>query len=533
MAFTKEPIAFGTTGEFSGLFLDYIEKKERVRSLYSEHFDPASVQKYLAEHTFSYVDRNVLVTDLFRQNETIILSEASRKNIERLAEATTFTVTTGHQLCLFTGPLYFIYKILTAINICAYLNKQFPSGHFVPVYWMASEDHDFEEINHAHLFGKTVSWKTDQTGKVGNFALSGMQEVLAELGQILGESDAAKKLHALFTAAYSNKNLAEATRFLVNELFGQYGLVILDGDSKALKQLFEKEIRDELFSGFSYKAVSETNAYFDQQGYDKQVNPREINLFYAKGNIRERIEKQNDQFKVLNTPISFSKQEIENLLKNEIEVFSPNVILRPVYQQRILPNIAYAGGPGEIAYWLQLKKEFDVAGVHFPILLPRKFALIFDSGSVNKLQKLQVEKADMFTETDALVKKLISSDAEQVNFSADKEKLSSLFADIKQQTETIDKTLGGTVEGELQKALKGIENIEQKIVRALKTKNETAINQLKTVKQKLFPENSIQERYDNFSPFVIRNETFIADLKEAFETNLDDLGNYLLLSEQG
>jgi bacillithiol biosynthesis cysteine-adding enzyme BshC len=530
MTFVKKQIPFTFTGQFSKLFLDYTEQNKSLKSLYSHNFDLASVKKYLAENTFSYVERNVLVNELKKQNESITLSGLSIKNINSLSDANTFTITTGHQLCLFTGPLYFIYKIITAINTCEYLNKVIPDRHFVPVYWLASEDHDFAEVNHAHVFGKKITWNSEQTGKVGSFSLDGMQEVIAELEQIVGESESAKKLVTLLKDAYSKTNLTEATRYLVNELFGEYGLVILDGDSKNLKQAFKAEIEKELFSSFSHKAVTETSEYLKQQGYSTQVNPREINLFYAKDGIRERFERTGDGFSVLNTQLRFSKTEIETLLQNEIEVFSPNVILRPVYQQKILPNLAYVGGPGEIAYWLQLKKEFDTTGTHFPVLLPRKFALIIDAPSKNKLQKLQLQAVDIFTDTESLIKKIISADTEQINFSGEKEKLAAVFASIKQQAEATDKTLSGTVEGELQKTLKGIENIEQKIVRALKTKNETAINQLKGIKQKLFPEDSIQERYDNFSQFWIRNENFIADLKEAFETELDDLSGYLLLS---
>lgn len=531
MNFNKEHIPFSDTHQFSKLFLDYVNQDTKLSGHYSDYFDKQGIENYLHTNDFSYVNRTVLVNEIQEQNNQLDLSSLSSKNIESLQDHNAYTITTGHQLCLFTGPLYFIYKILTTINCCEYLNKTVPNKHFVPVYWMASEDHDYEEISSANVFGKKIKWETKQTGKVGQFSTEGINLALEELKLILGESDQSNKIIELFKSCYSQPNLADATRMLVNGLFGKYGLVILDGDSSELKKLFAKEIKEELETGFSFKAVNETNEIFKTAGYSLQVNPREINLFYAKNGIRERIEKTGNDYKVLNTELKFSHSEILELLNKEPELFSPNVITRPLYQQKILPNIAYVGGPGEIVYWLQLKKEFTVSSINFPVLVPRKFALMIDAPSQNKLQKMGLNEKQIFGDIEILIKELISADAEQINLSNEKDKLTIAFTELKQKAEEIDKTLGGTVEGELQKALKGIENIEQKILRSIKTKNETSINQLKNIKQKLFPESSVQERYDNFSSYLLKNENFIDDIKVAFETELSDLMTYLLLLE--
>ncbi len=531
MNFKKEHIPFSDTHQFSKLFLDYVNQDIKLSNHYNNYFDKEGIENYLNTTDFSYVNRDVLFTEIQKQNVQIQLSGLSQKNIESLQNKNTYTITTGHQLCLFTGPLYFIYKILTTINCCEYLNKVIPNKHFVPVYWMASEDHDYEEISSANVFGKKIKWETKQTGKVGEFSTEGIDAVIEELKQILGESEQSIKIVDLLKKSYSKSNLSDATRILVNELFGKYGLVILDGDSAELKKLFAKEIKEELETSFSFKAVNETNEILKTSGYSLQVNAREINLFYAKNGIRERIEKVDTDYKVLNTDLKFTHSEIIDLVSNEPEVFSPNVITRPLYQQKILPNIAYVGGPGEIAYWLQLKKEFTVSSINFPVLVPRKFALIIDGPSQNKFQKMELNEKQIFNDIEILIKELISDDAAQIELSEEKDKLHSAFNTLKQKAEAIDKTLGGSVEGELQKALKGIENIEQKILRSIKTKNETSINQLKNIKQKLFPESSIQERYDNFSSYLLKNENFIDDVKVAFKTELSDIKTYLLLLE--
>src|SRR5690606_31940934 len=169
-----------------------------------------------------------------KQSESVKnTSEFSIKNIELLKSEKTFTVTTGHQLCLFTGPSYFIYKIISTINLAEELKKEFPVYDFVPVYWAASEDHDFEEINHFHLFGKKLEWKSEQSGAVGNFKTKKLETLLPALEEALGKSKNSDYLISLFKNAYlQHQNLADATRFIVNELFGEYGLVTIDGNDK-------------------------------------------------------------------------------------------------------------------------------------------------------------------------------------------------------------------------------------------------------------------------------------------------------------
>lgn len=532
MSYKSQTTSLESTGQFSKLMLDFVSKNEKTKLLYDFHFSNFDVNEYLKANSFAHVDRNLLVEELIKQNSSISISDLTKQNIELLRSNNTFTVTTGHQLCLFTGPLFFIYKILTVINFCEELNKKHADKNFVPVYWMASEDHDFEEVNHAYLFGKKLAWQTEQKGKVGDFKLNEIAPALEELKTILGTSYRAVELYTKIESFYKSSNLATATRLLVNELFGNYGLVILDADNKELKKQFITEFKKDIFENTAIKTVSETNNYLTENGYTVQVNPREINVFYTDTNLRERIELRSDKYCVNNTSIEFSKTELEQKLKLETEIFSPNVILRPMYQQKIMPNIAYVGGPGEIVYWLQYKKMFEAFDLPYPLLQPRNFAMVIDKGSQGKLQKLNFELLDLFESIETLTKKLISSEAEEIELSAEKNELNTLFEKIKTTAGQIDKTLEGSVAAELQKTLKGIEMIEQKIIRSIKAKNETAINQIKTLKNKFFPENNIQERHDNLSSFYLNNKDFIEDIKTAFAKNEVSNLAYLLLLEE-
>lgn len=532
MLFSKQNTSLNSTELFSSLFVDYLNQSSQVKPFYNQHISKQDFSIYLEKNKFEYLNRPVLIKALQAQSSLVAnTSSASLANIQLLENTNTFTITTGHQLCLFTGPLYFIYKIASTINLCKSLKQTFTDKNFVPVYWMASEDHDFEEINHANVFGKKVVWNSTQKGAVGEFSTEGLTEVIAELKTILGDNEKTNELITVFEKAYlTHRNLADATRYLVNELFGQYGIVVLDGNDSKLKQLFKEEFKRDMFENTSYKLVSETITEL-QKNYSAQVSPREINIFYKENGIRERIEKQGERFVVLNTDISFSKEEIENIIQSSPEKLSPNVVLRPLYQQKILPNIAYVGGPGELAYWLEYKTMFNAYNIHLPILMPRNFVLLLDKGTQNKLQKLNLTIGDAFKDGEELVKQFIKTQHNDINLEEAKKQLAEIYASITETVTSIDKSLVGTTEAEKQKAVNGMTTIEQKINRALKQKSETDVNQIWSIKEKLFPKDIPQERYDNFSMYYTKyGKEFIPSIMETLTYDLEKF-EYTILKE--
>ena len=286
---------------------------------------------------------------------------------------------------------------------------------------------------------------------------------------------------------------------MVNELFGEQGIIVLDGNDADLKSLFKNEFKKDIFENASFQLVSETITEL-KKNYTTQVNPREINIFYKQKGFRERIEKQGERFVVLNTELNFSKAEIENIIQNSPEKLSPNVVLRPLYQQKILPNIAYVGGPGEIAYWLEYKSMFDAFDIHLPILMPRNFVMLFDKGTQNKIQKLNLKTEDIFREGEEIVKQFIKTQHDDINLEEAKAKLTAIYSSILETVTGIDKSLIGATEAEKQKAINGITAIEQKINRALKQKSETDINQIWAIKEKLFPLGDSCKVYSGHGP---------------------------------
>jgi bacillithiol synthase len=504
-------IDYAKTGYFSGLINAYLKKENKLHNFYSYFPDQEGFEKAINNRKYAF-NRNLLADAIIQQNVTagVDASEKVSSNIELLRKENTFTVTTGHQLCIFTGPLYFIYKIISTINLSEELKKQHPEKDFVPVFWMASEDHDFQEVNHINLFNKKLSWNPEHAvkGPVGKYSTSTLFGILEEVKLLIGEGENAQKLYDLLRSAYSKTNtLSEATRFFVNELFNEWGLLCIDGDEKLLKEALKPIMIDDIFNKSSNKLVNKSIEQLNEHGIHKiQVTPREINFFYLKPGLRERIEQQGENFVVLNTDLVFSKKELEQEIENHPEHFSPNVLLRPLYQELILPNIAYIGGGGELAYWLELKNLFNHHQIDLPVLLLRNSMLWVDPVSAERMKKLEISAADLFLETEKLIRDFVSRNAdEEISLEKQMNGLKEIYQEISELAFKVDSTLKAAVESDFQKAMQSLKNLEHKISKAEKSKHETGINQLKKLKEKLFPGNGLQERYENFIPYYLKH----------------------------
>ena len=513
-------IPFEKTGYFSKTICDYLNESPELKSFYNRFPNLESFKDQLEEKrkssSLSMENRQVLVEALEKQYKNIETSGETIKNIKALGKENTFTITTGHQLNLFTGPLYFLYKIISAINLCEELAVTYPKDNFVPIYWMASEDHDFEEINYFNFSDKKVQWNSSQTGAVGRFSTEGLHEVFNEFSRHLGNSSRAIAVKELFTEAYLNyDNLADATRYLANKLFQNYGLVIVDADAKALKKLFIPFVERELFENVSFKTVTKTIASLGQN-YKIQVNPREINLFYINEGIRERIIKTEEGFKVNNTSIAFSEATIKKELQEYPERFSPNVIMRPLYQEVILPNLCYIGGGGELAYWLELKSYFEAVAVTFPMLLLRNSVQIISEKQYAKMQKIQISDEEIFLKRQPLVDKKVKEASElQVDFSKQKDFLKKQFEQLKEIAKLTDVSFVGAVNAQERKQIKGLENLEKRLLRAEKRKHSDLVTAITDLRNVLFPNESLEERYRNFSEYYMEyGEELIPTLKE-------------------
>ena len=499
-------ISYQKSGYFTKLIVDYLAEKSELKLLYNRYPKLENFKNQLEEKAQNYPveNRKNLVSSLENQYRSFQISDATKANISLLSNSKTFTITTGHQLNLFTGPLYFLYKIVSTINLCITLKKEYPEYNFVPIYWMATEDHDFEEINHFNFKNAKINWKQESHGPVGRLSTEGLEHVLEVFVSELGIGENATYLKELFENSYlKHTNLADATRFLANKLFGDKGLVILDGDDKALKQIFIPFVKNELTNRTSFQKVTETNSLL-QASYDIQVNPREINLFYLEDNLRERIVFENNQFKVNNTNLAFSEKEILELLENCPEKFSPNVILRPLYEEIVLPNLCYIGGGGEIAYWLQLKAAFEANKVTFPILLVRNSVLLTTEKQIKKADKLNLSWEDLFANQQELfTKKTKEFSKFNLDFSEQKKHLKQQFEKLLLIANQTDKSFIGAVKAQQTKQIKGLENLEKRLLKGEKRVHSEKLEQIILVQNELFPNQGLQERKANFSEFYI------------------------------
>jgi bacillithiol biosynthesis cysteine-adding enzyme BshC len=513
--FLTEHLPYNQTNAFSKIALDYLSGSEDLRPFYSLSPTVKGIEETIQRKKQQPVNRQKLVEVLQDQYQSVSSTDEVKKNIESLLSENTFTVCTAHQPNLFTGPLYFVYKVLHTIKLASFLEEQLPQYHFVPVYYMGSEDADFAELNHTYVDGKKIEWKKEQTGAVGRMIVdSTLIQLVNELEGQLSTEPYGKEVIELLRRCYSEgKTIQAATFELVNELYGQWGLIVLIPDNPALKAEMMDVFEDDLFNNTSSQIVEKTSENLAKH-YQAQANPREINLFYLKDHIRERIEEKDGRYAILNTELSFTKEEIKKELQEHPERFSPNVILRGLFQETILPNLAFIGGGGEMAYWLQLKNLFDHYKVVYPVLVLRNSFLVIEEKWSQRIQKLDLNAADFFKDENELMKIIVAKNSEnKIALNGNFEKAEAFYEQIRVQAEAVDKTLSQYVMAIKTRSLKDLEELEKKMLRAEKRKFEDQQRQIQKIKAVLFPNNGLQERVENFSWFYAKwGSRFIEEL---------------------
>ncbi|MBX2927206.1 MAG: bacillithiol biosynthesis cysteine-adding enzyme BshC [Saprospiraceae bacterium] len=530
MKITRLP--FSQVPQLSKIDVAYTVGDAALRPFYNYDTSIEAFRRVMEDKKKDASNREVLCDALRLQYNGLDVHPRVAVQMERLASPDTFTVATAHQPALFTGPLYYVYKIFSTIHLAEQLNRAYPDCHFVPVFVSGAEDHDFEEINTIHLYNKSITWHNEAQGAVGAMSAATLAPVLEELGNVLGDSDAAKAVFERIHRAYtSHDTYGRATLDLLNALFGEYGLVVVDMNTPLLKKLFVPQMEKELLEQPSQAWVEKAQRELEQVGFGAQAHAREINLFYLRNQLRERIVQEDDRYRVWNTDLVFSREEILHELHEHPERFSPNVILRPLYQEIVLPNLAYIGGGGEIAYWLERKEQFRHFGVNFPMLVRRNSVWWIDEAGAKRMQKLGLPPEALFEETESLIKRYVADNTEkEISLEEEKNRIEEIFEKVLHKAVDIDATLEKAVLAEKTKQLNALENLEAKLMRAEKQRQDTSVQQIRSLREKYFPGNGLQERKDNFLPLYIKHGKNLFDvlLKE-----LDPLQpGFILVSEQ-
>jgi bacillithiol biosynthesis cysteine-adding enzyme BshC len=505
MDITIERILADQVRQFSEKDKAYMLQEERLSQFWKFPMQLESFEDAIAAKKQQKIDRDLLKAILIKQYKSLGFDFEDKYDI---SNPNTFTITTAHQPSLMTGPLYFIYKAVSAIKLSMMLEERYDSYNFMPVFVIGGEDHDFEEINHFKLFGKKITWDNKaQIGACGRMNLEGMDEVLNQLDEILGESVEARELYKLLDSCYNNGTLSygEATQKFVIELFKDTNLTVLSMDDADLKSAFIPVLKKELVDNFSKTLVDETIQKLSGIGFKMQAYPRAINLFYLNESGRNRIELQDQHYCVLNTELKFTENELLLELDRNPAAFSPNVVLRPIYQEFILPNLAYVGGGGELAYWLERKSQFEAVDIPFPVLVRRDSALWIDNNTNKKWAKLGLGLEDWLKETEQLKKEYVQQNSEhEISLTAELEDFNKILEVISEKTSTVDKSLVGRIEAEGSKIRKSLEGMEKRLQKAEKQKFTQALSQIEKLKERLFPNDGLQERTDNFIPMYLK-----------------------------
>jgi bacillithiol synthase len=531
MTTTAQFISYNNTGFFSKIVSDYISGNDLLKPFYSHPVSIDGIKAAITARKKYPTNRKALVDVLKKQYTAVETSTAVKTNIDNLLLENTFTITTAHQPNIFTGHLYFIYKILHTVKLAEEFKKAIPQNNFVPIYYMGSEDADLDELGHIFINGEKHEWQTKQTGAVGRMkvdkALVKLIDTIA--GQVIIHPFGNTIIDVMKDCYKEGVTIEQATFKLVNQLFSSYGVVILLPDNTGLKKLSIPIIEKEIAETFSHKAVAATVAAFAKE-YKVQASGRELNLFYLKDDIRARIEVQSEKYKVNGTTFTFTKQEIIEELQNYPERFSANVILRPVFQEMILPNIAFVGGGGEIAYWLELKKVFDAVNVPYPVLVLRNSFMIVEKDYGIKAKKLGFSISDLFKPEQDLMNSLVERESNlQLSVKKEQQALNDIYEKLKIISGAVDITLTKHTEALQIKALQKIDALQKKMLRAEKKKFEAQQRQLHKLKATLFPNNNLQERIENLIPFFAKwGDDFI---KNIYENSLGLQQEFVILGE--
>ena len=501
---TTSYLSYDNTQAFSKIVTDYLHQSDLLKPFYEYAPTLEGIHAAIDGRKKINTNRTLLVNTIKKQYSGLTISEKVKTNIDLLQQENVFSVTTAHQPNIFTGPLYFIYKIMHAVKLAEELSLHFADNQFVPVYYMGSEDADLEELGSIHLGGQALIWNTKQTGAVGRMRVdkSFLQMMHAIQGQI-SVLPFGNELIELYKSCYTEgKLIQQATLELVNHLFAAYGVVVLIPDQAELKAAFSSVIQKELLEQFSHSIVEKTAAALSLN-YKVQASGRDINLFYLVDNYRERIELNAEgQFEVKALQIVFSKEEILQELELHPERFSPNVILRGVFQETILPNIAFIGGGGELAYWLELKNVFKAANIPYPVLVLRNSFLVIEKAQKEKFANLSFSEIDLFVDSLELINRTVkASTLNQLSLGKEISAFNAIYQQLRDFSGAIDATLEDHVTSIKNKAIKKVEQLEKKMLRAEKKKFQTAIQQITQLKSSLFPGNNLQERQENFSIF--------------------------------
>ena len=518
---TLRKLPFEQFPQFSKRDISYATQAQLFKNFISASPLPSEFQAIIDTKQRQSLDRKLLATVLRDQYSKIqSFSDKYEDQINSLLSENCFTISTAHQPVLFTGPAYTIYKAISAISAAERLAKEYPDYSFLPIFIIGGEDHDFEEMNHVNLYSHRVEWNNDENGSVGRMSTKSLESTLEEMGSILkGGPHSEELIETISTAHKSHKHYAHAFQEMMVNMLGDLGILFLRMDDRRFKSAFKQVIVEELTANPSVELISKAQSELENMGYKAQAFVREINFFHLSHQGRNRIVKKGNQYSVLDTDIQWEESDLIEEVNTHPESFSPNVNMRPLFQEFILPNVAFVGGGGEISYWLERKSQFEHFKIPFPILIRRDSAIWMEARIADALNEFDITPENLGDDYDIWVRNYIDglpSDAPEL--SIERAQINQYFEALQEKLSSWDVSLEKVVKGMEVKFAKDLDHLEQKILRIEKHRNEQALKKLKRIHQNIFPEEGLQERHMSFITVLnTHGKDALLALKESFD----------------
>jgi len=530
-------INFSDIPGHQNLFLDYLYEYDNVAEFYANDFrNKDNYLKIFKNVSENRQDLSTTISEvLSRQYSQLNPSKLTQQNIKKLSDKKTLAIVTGQQLGIAGGPLYTFYKIITAIKLSRLLSERYDDYNFVPVFWLEADDHDFNEVRSIKIIDEvnsllTIGYKEeiaedDLKQSVGLINLdSSINEFFEKLNSGIKETEFKSVLINLLKNFYKEgKSFKEAFRDLIFNYFDEYGLVIFDPQDyevkKLLKPIFKKEITDFRIHTEQLVHVSATL----EELYHAQVKVKPVNLFLRIDEGRYSIEPVENEYKLRRKRKSFTQEQLLEVLENEPDKFSPNVLLRPICQDYLFPTAFYIAGPSEIAYFAQIKPLYELYNITQPMIYPRSSATILENSIANSLEKYSVDINDIFIDVEDIKKKIINSVEESSVdeiFSGISNQIETTFDQLKEKLLDLDKTIADSSNRYRDKILGTVTELKSKAEKAQQKKYEVTLRQIDRAAVHLFPNSNLQEREINFIYFANKyGEEFLKKIFDELQIN--------------
>ncbi len=512
-------INFSDIPKHQNLFLDYMYEFENVEEYYKHDFRNKDCYLPLFKNiSESKKSKPFNISSILKNQYSTLkgVSEKTLKNINVLDDSKTITIVTGQQLGILGGPLYTLYKIITAVRLANQLSQRFDDYNFVPVFWLEADDHDFNEVRSVNLFDNenqviNIGYKEqinddDAKQSIGKIIFDeSLNDFISQFESSLRDTDYKNELLTKIKECYQVGNsFKDNFKQLMFWLFDEYGVVIFDPQDaevkSLLKPIFKKEVND--FTTQTQKLI-QTSAKLEET-YHAQVKVKPVNMFYHTDEGRYSIEPVDEIFKLRRKRKQFTKEEILNEIENSPDRFSPNVLLRPICQDYLLPTAFYIAGPSEISYFAQVTPLYDFYKIVTPIIFPRSSVTLLEKNVGAAMDKYDLALTDIFLGLDELKEKVIAGLSENNIDKAFEDSINEIdltFDKLKENLFAIDKTLVDSSARYRERIISSINELKSKATKAQENKHETTIRQLTRLSNLLYPNENLQEREINFTYF--------------------------------